>query len=58
MTPVLHTLPDLTRLREQHQDTAAFLDYARLVVARRGRLEDLPDSPAHRRIKAAVGDRR
>jgi len=52
-------LQDLTQKYEQHREAAAFLDYARMIALRTRqmdrRLEDLPDTPQHRRIKAAVG---
>ena len=49
----MRTLPDLTRRREELQEASAFIEYTRM-LARRGQVDDLPDTPPLRKIKAAV----
>jgi hypothetical protein len=51
----MRTLPDFTRQREEMHEASAYVEYVRM-LARRGSLHDLPDdTPAFRKIKAAVG---
>ena len=51
----MRTLPDFTRQREQMLEASAYVEYVR-TLARRGSIHDLPDdTPAFRKIKAAVG---
>ena len=49
----MRTLGDLTQQREAMIQATAYVDYCRM-LARGGRLDDLPDREPYRRLKAAV----